>query len=76
MHPISLLLLHTRRIGSCHLPIHLDPRVRSHIPRADMARSIFSTFKGVDAFGKTMDNVKVKTRCVTTFEGVQVTEGG
>lgn len=27
-----------------------------------MARGIFSTLKGVDAFGKTMDDVKVKTR--------------
>jgi len=27
-----------------------------------MARSIFNSFKGVDAFGKTMDDVKVKTR--------------
>jgi len=59
------------RIGSWPLPVHLDPCVRSH-PRADMARSALSTFKGVDAFGKTMDDVKVKTRtgamCASAFK--------
>ena len=40
-----------------------------------MARSVLSTFKGVDAFGKTMDDVKVKTRRVKTVEGAHATQG-
>jgi len=40
-----------------------------------MARCVFSTFKGVDAFGQMMDDLKVNTRRVKPVEGAQATQG-